>query len=675
MRDSLTNVRQLYFQYKNLLKKGNFKKLKDFLSNISNIDVIYEKNIEDRKEKGTFYTKRELADYISRKTLEWYLLKTLNEIRANSFNKINLIENIGNISKDTALQLFNKLIKIKILDPACGSGIFLISIADLLYNLLRKICKKFEIKLNKKNNFQDWELRKEIINNALHGIDVDSSAIQICEMNLIFWLIRDVSKNDLQEIRIENLNIKSNIKNQNALMVKEIEKKFDIILGNPPYGNILNPQEKLQLKEYIFFTNDIYCAFLIQSLKFSKGIIGYLIPKSFLLRQNYLDLRDYLLENSNFVEIIDLGSKIFKGATNEVQIFLYENFNRKNEKRDNETKIKDFSNNVINTYLNHEFDQLKICDQNRNCKLYDKQRRFFAYTFNKTCPFCDQQARNLNRIRIKLDSKKIKIIDYIEKNSDLNYLKIRDFKMVRGEEEAPLKRLRKRIKQKRFLEFKNEYFLINAKQDIEKFKIKKNKAVNLSGFSTKKDILFYKNPKLLIKHNTIYPVTVFVKEKAIFTSSVYSLLGDETHLKALSLLLNSQLMKFYCIYGINNQQDTTINLNQYMIRHLPINLPENVKSFSKIYDVIISLIKFSNSKAEFFIELTDLIIYQTYFKNLKELPDLLDIFNEYIKNYTLKIENLETLSRLKEFIENSNAFKSVKTKTYLNPWIQEINKV
>ena len=83
MRDSLTNVKQFYVQYRSLLKNGNYKKLKDFLSNISNIDVIYEKNIEDRKEKGTYYTKRELADFISRKTLECYLIKSLNEIKKN----------------------------------------------------------------------------------------------------------------------------------------------------------------------------------------------------------------------------------------------------------------------------------------------------------------------------------------------------------------------------------------------------------------------------------------------------------------------------------------------------------------------------------------------------------------------------------------------------------------
>ncbi len=52
-------------------------------------------------------------------------------------------------------------------------------------------------------------------------------------------------------------------------------------------------------------------------------------------------------------------------------------------------------------------------------------------------------------------------------------------------------------------------------------------------------------------------------------------------------------MQFYCIYAINNQKDTTINLNQYMIRHLPIvkptnqlkiKLAENVKIINKLFN-------------------------------------------------------------------------------------------
>ncbi|MFX0037674.1 MAG: TaqI-like C-terminal specificity domain-containing protein, partial [Candidatus Hermodarchaeota archaeon] len=90
-------------------------------------------------------------------------------------------------------------------------------------------------------------------------------------------------------------------------------------------------------------------------------------------------------------------------------------------------------------------------------------------------------------------------------------------------------------------------------------------------------------PKLLIKHNNIIPEAIYSEENVCFTSSIYSLIHDDVaELKYLCAILNSILIQFYCIYAINNQKDTTINLNQYMIRHLPI-----VKSNGKIKNIII----------------------------------------------------------------------------------------
>ncbi len=670
-----TNIGHLYLQYKDLIKNQQYGTLKDFLSNISKNNAINEKNIKDKKKIGAFYTESQLADYISKISFNWYLANFLKKFDTYNFKSLVIEEIINKLSKENLLKLLQELKKIKILDPACGSGIFLISIAELLFNLQKIIYLKLEIKPQCKIKDLFWRVKTEILTNNLYGMDIDNSAIRICEMNLFYWLIKFLDKNDLNSVTIKDLNLKFNLKEQNALLDIKIKYKYDLIIGNPPYGNILKPSEKKKLKNTIFFTNDIYCAFLIQALKLSKGIIGFLIPKSFLLRQNYIELRNFLLSNSLIYKITDLGSKVFKGVTNEVQIFLYEKNGIKNLHDKKVTKIVDFSDNLINEYSNNQFDQLKICNQNKNCDLYDKQKRFYIYTFEDKCPICQHKTRALNRIRIKLTSEALEIINYIERNSNLNYLNIRDFKMVRGEEEAPLKEIRKKLQIKENLELRDDYFLINAKYDIENFKIRRNKVVNLSGLSTKKNILYYKSPKLLIKHNSIYPVSVYVKDKAIFTSSIYSLLGEEAQLKALSLLLNSKLMKFYCTYGINNQQDTTINLNQYMIRHLPINLPENIKSFSKIYDVISFLSKNENVEAKFFMELSDIIIYQSYFERLKELPTLLNIFNKYIKNSVLILDNLESILKLKKIIENYKLFKSTKNKIYLNPWVQEISKV
>jgi len=138
---------------------------------------------------------------------------------------------------------------------------------------------------------------------------------------------------------------------------------------------------------------------------------------------------------------------------------------------------------------------------------------------------------------------------------------------------------------------------LNARNDFNYYYINRNKSVNLEELNANalkgNNFEYYISPKLLIKHNNIIPETIYTKDVVCFTSSVYSLLYDDNkELKFLSSVLNSSLMQFYCIYAINNQKDTTINLNQYMIRHLPIikppeqlklKLAENAKIITKLF--------------------------------------------------------------------------------------------
>jgi hypothetical protein len=124
---------------------------------------------------------------------------------------------------------------------------------------------------------------------------------------------------------------------------------------------------------------------------------------------------------------------------------------------------------------------------------------------------------------------------------------------------------------------------INAKDDFNYYHMKKNKSFDIDSINSEslkgKDYRYYKGKKLLIKHNNIIPQALYTEDNVCFTSSIYSLLHKNSiELKFLCGLMNSALMQFYCIYGINNQKDTTINLNQYMIRHFPfIRVNEEIK--------------------------------------------------------------------------------------------------
>jgi len=206
----------------------------------------------------------------------------------------------------------------------------------------------------------------------------------------------------------------------------------------------------------------------------------------------------------------------------------------------------------------------------------ENSKKIYAYTRDIKCPYCSVQTFELNRIRIKPSREKYRIIEKIEKIGDLNYLNVRDFpKMVRGEEDKGLKEVKYVLKDN----LSGSCNFINAKEDFKHYYIQANKSFNIEKIEAKilkgKNYEYYTSPKLLIKHNNIIPEAIFTTEPMCFTSSIYSLLHDDiSELKFLCAILNSALIKFYCIYGINNQKGTTINLNQYMIRHLPIVKPD-----------------------------------------------------------------------------------------------------
>ncbi|HMF32739.1 MAG TPA: TaqI-like C-terminal specificity domain-containing protein, partial [Candidatus Lokiarchaeia archaeon] len=160
----------------------------------------------------------------------------------------------------------------------------------------------------------------------------------------------------------------------------------------------------------------------------------------------------------------------------------------------------------------------------------------------------------------------------IEEAGDLNFLNARDFPdMKRGEEEKGLKRVKASLKNIGENN-PNACGFLAARNDFASFALRPQKFFDLSAVQLQKERRFYQaGSKLLIKHNSIIPEAAFTRAPMCFTAAVYSLLcSDENILLYLCGVLNSTLMRFYCIFGINNQSAVTMNLNQYMIRHLPV---------------------------------------------------------------------------------------------------------
>ncbi len=349
--------------------------------------------------------------------------------------------------------------------------------------------------------------------------------------------------------------------------------RFTLLIGNPPYGNILSKVEKDILRQRDTMVDEVYINFLMRILRdeIPFQYASFLTPKSYLIRQNYREFREMLLTKACPYAIHEIGSKKFKGALNEVQVLSF----HRDPSYSSQLVIGSIGTapsmvyglRALSTSI-PPIDALKVC-KNAQCTGLNGSSQFELYTRDSHCPACGKPVAPLNRIRLKLDPLKYHLIEQIEKAGDVNYLNPWDFPdLKRGEEDQGLKRVRSAL-----LSYDSKLCaFISAKNDFSPYYLHPQKSFDLGQVQTQKDPRFYAaGPKLLIKHNSIAPEAAFTLDAACFTAAVYSLLHpDEKVLKYLCGLFNSTLMQFYCIFGINNQNLVTMNLNQYMIRHLPI---------------------------------------------------------------------------------------------------------
>lgn len=177
------------------------------------------KRITERKKKGVYYTPESITDYISNNTIKPYLLDRL-EKKYNEIDDLIESENTNDIKK--AIEVLDD---IKVLDPACGSGAFLIKASEVLFALKRRL---YYLVGKKKNSY---DMKLDIITENIYGVDILSGAIEIAKLRFWLWLISDYeeSKNKIQALP----NIEYNLKVGNSLIGWLDEKLVQVPINTP----------------------------------------------------------------------------------------------------------------------------------------------------------------------------------------------------------------------------------------------------------------------------------------------------------------------------------------------------------------------------------------------------------------------------------------------------------
>lgn len=312
---------------------------------------------EVRKAGGVYYTPEYIVDYIVANT-------------------------VGEAIKGKKPE---EIANIKILDPACGSGSFLLGAYKYLLNYHIEYYNKIKDRAKFKGSKEDvikengdltiW-IKKQILRNNIFGVDIDSNAVEVTKLSLLMKCLEGESPASIQnnqDLFNERAlpSLEDNIKCGNSLIgndfyeshldldddtlykincfdwnskFRDIMKAggFDVVIGNPPYVQIQGMEKELKegykeanYKNYIS-TGDIYQLFFEKGLDVLKagGIVGMITSNKWMRAGYGAVTRDYFYRNSNVNGVIDLGAGRFQGATVDTSIILY-------SKNDGEIKINE----------------------------------------------------------------------------------------------------------------------------------------------------------------------------------------------------------------------------------------------------------------------------------------------------------------------------------------------
>jgi type I restriction-modification system DNA methylase subunit len=323
-----------------------------------------EEKPEVRKAGGVYYTPTYIVEYIVKNT-------------------------VGKLCENKTPRKINSL---KILDPACGSGSFLLGAYQYLLDYHRDWYQKDGPQKHTKEIYQgyggQWCLttqeKKRILLNNIYGVDIDPQAVEVTKLSLLLKVLEGENQDTLErqmklfkERALPDLG--SNIKCGNSLIgpdfyqgkqmdllnseeiyrinpfdwqkeFPEIMKRggFDAAIGNPPYGAEFAKDSTDYLKnkfQTFVWRGESYLVFVergIHLLKL-KGLLGYIIPDTYLNLGFTQSLRTFLLRHSKLCEIVSLPSNVFSGGTVDTTLLFAERVNQAANFHESKVLVKVFN--------------------------------------------------------------------------------------------------------------------------------------------------------------------------------------------------------------------------------------------------------------------------------------------------------------------------------------------
>ena len=371
-----------------------------------------------RKKDGIFYTPQYITKYIVENSIKNWLDDKRKELGEDDLPKLNEKDYIFDIAKKNYTKNYRKHIEfwqqyreavrnIKIIDPACGSGVFLITAFEFLLNYNKYLDDKIFDLVGTSDLFSDRT--KKILQNNIFGVDLNKENVEITKLSL--WL-KTADKNKTLA------SLENNIKCGNSLiddpeiagnLAFNWEKEFpeifanggfDIVVGNPPYvKEDIGKNAFNGLHQHLCYQGkmDLWYFFGWLALTISKkefAYISFIAPNNWITNDGASKFRNKINDCATIFEYIDFNNfMIFEEAQIQTMIYIMKNDNKLEKYKFKYSKI--LNNKIAKEEIMHFLQKL----ENNNFEYFDVDINRVDYK-DKLFNFNSEKNRNvLNKIK------------------------------------------------------------------------------------------------------------------------------------------------------------------------------------------------------------------------------------------------------------------------------------
>ncbi len=639
-------------------------------------NFLFKTDPELKKQTGTYYTPPSLVEFI------------LNE----------------KLPIDKTAKNYN----VKVLDPSCGSGIFLVE-------SFKRLVKRYE---NQHKEKPDFDTLVKLLKENIFGIELHPQAIKVAAFSLYLALVDNLDPKNLWQNKKHRLPNLINNPNDKSLKIqgknlfcrdtiienKEIDNiQFDLVVGNPPFGTTNLLESVRNYCNEFNFAKEMVLPFLHKVTKFApNGEIALIFNTKVLTNTGgtYQNFRKWLF-NDCYVEKVfnfsilrnakkNFGGQLFGDATGPISIVFYQ----KGQPEKPSDKIayyapKTFIKTNVVDGLNIDFTDLKYLPREECQKLDTKIWKVAMWggmndwelikrLDNSTRDSINEFAKNNNiksGVGFQLLTQKKDKPKFSETLTNLKYLDA-DFVTRYYTSDNILSDVKESIKSPKAIKFYKSFYNINDISELEK----------LTAFRRLGDIRAFTEPHIVIKKGLDQNIICasFIENKCSFRDGIYGFYTTKENIEELYLLLsyfNSKVSTYYLFmtissYGIEREQ---IMKNEYL--SVPISLSD--KQSLKIKQAtteILSKLKsksflqdsFENQEIESYInDNIDKVIYESLDLNVNDINLLsdcinynIDLFHKQERSKALypvmqnqTTEYAKTIStELNEFLEGQDLF-------------------